>query len=931
MTDVLTQVNPKENIIIKGAKLHNLKNIDVVIPRNKLVVITGLSGSGKSSLAFDTLYAEGQRRYVESLSSYARQFLGRLDKPKVDYIKGIAPAIAIEQKVNSTNPRSTVGTTTEIYDYLKLLYARIGKTISPVSGNLVKKDTVTDVVAYVNTFEKGEKLLLLAPFILEKGRKLDNKLAALLQQGYARIKIKDTVTRIDEVIETGAKLKAKDLHLVVDRIVSNPDDEDFANRLADAVQVAFYEGKGTLSIESLSTSTQRVFSNAFELDGISFLEPNTHLFSFNNPYGACPTCEGYGDVIGIDEDLVVPNTALSVFENCVFPWRGESMSSYRDQLVNNAYKFDFPIHKPYFELSKEDKELLWNGNEHFEGINPFFQFLESKAYKIQNRVMLSRYRGKTKCATCKGKRLRPEATYVYVGDKNIVDLVSLPLNEIASFFKSLEISKHDQSIAKRLLKEINTRLEFLSKVGLDYLTLNRKSNTLSGGESQRINLATSLGSSLVGSMYILDEPSIGLHPKDTEKLIEVLKSLRDLGNTVIVVEHDEDIMKAADTIIDIGPEAGTFGGEVVAKGDYDAILASDSLTAGYLNGNLEIEVPKKRRKSAHFIEIIGARENNLKNIDATFPLGAFTCVTGVSGSGKSTLVKKIVYPALLKAVGGYGEKAGQFSELKGDFSTIKTIEFVDQNPIGRSSRSNPVTYIKAYDDIRKLYENQKLSKIRNYKAKHFSFNVDGGRCETCKGEGEVTIEMQFMADVHLECETCKGKRFKKEVLEVVFHNKNIDDILSMTIDDAVAFFDLHQETKITRKLKPLQDVGLGYVTLGQSSSTLSGGEAQRIKLASFLVKGTTKDKALFIFDEPTTGLHFHDIKKLLASFEALIDKGHSVIVVEHNMDLVKCADYVIDLGLTGGKDGGMIIAQGTPEEIVKNKKSYTGHYLKEKV
>lgn len=931
MTDVLTQVNPKENIIIKGAKLHNLKNIDVVIPRNKLVVITGLSGSGKSSLAFDTLYAEGQRRYVESLSSYARQFLGRLDKPKVDYIKGIAPAIAIEQKVNSTNPRSTVGTTTEIYDYLKLLYARIGKTISPVSGNLVKKDTVTDVVAYVNTFEKGEKLLLLAPFILEKGRKLDNKLAALLQQGYARIKIKDTVTRIDEVIETGTKLKAKDLHLVVDRIVSNPDDEDFANRLADAVQVAFYEGKGTLSIESLSTSTQRVFSNAFELDGISFLEPNTHLFSFNNPYGACPTCEGYGDVIGIDEDLVVPNTALSVFENCVFPWRGESMSSYRDQLVNNAYKFDFPIHKPYFELSKEDKELLWNGNEHFEGINPFFQFLESKAYKIQNRVMLSRYRGKTKCATCKGKRLRPEATYVYVGDKNIVDLVSLPLNEIASFFKSLEISKHDQSIAKRLLKEINTRLEFLSKVGLDYLTLNRKSNTLSGGESQRINLATSLGSSLVGSMYILDEPSIGLHPKDTEKLIEVLKSLRDLGNTVIVVEHDEDIMKAADTIIDIGPEAGTFGGEVVAKGDYDAILASDSLTAGYLNGNLEIEVPKKRRKSAHFIEIIGARENNLKNIDATFPLGAFTCVTGVSGSGKSTLIKKIVYPALLKAVGGYGEKAGQFSELKGDFSTIKTIEFVDQNPIGRSSRSNPVTYIKAYDDIRKLYENQKLSKIRSYKAKHFSFNVDGGRCETCKGEGEVTIEMQFMADVHLECETCKGKRFKKEVLEVVFHNKNIDDILSMTIDDAVAFFDLHQETKITRKLKPLQDVGLGYVTLGQSSSTLSGGEAQRIKLASFLVKGTTKDKALFIFDEPTTGLHFHDIKKLLASFEALIDKGHSVIVVEHNMDLVKCADYVIDLGLTGGKDGGMIIAQGTPEEIVKNKKSYTGHYLKEKV
>ncbi len=931
MLDALAQVNPKKNIIIKGAKLHNLKNIDVVIPRNKLVVITGLSGSGKSSLAFNTLHAEGQRRYVESLSSYARQFLGRLDKPKVDYIKGIAPAIAIEQKVNSTNPRSTVGTTTEIYDYLKLLYARIGKTLSPISGNLVKKETVTDVVSYVNTFEKGEKLLLLSPFILEKDRKLDNKLAALLQQGYARIKIKDQITRIDEVIETGAKLKIKDLYLVVDRIITNPSDEDFTNRLADAVQAAFHEGKGSLTIESLSTNTQRVFSNSFELDGITFLEPNTHLFSFNNPYGACPTCEGYGDVIGIDEDLVVPNTALSVYENCIFPWRGDSMSTYRDLLVNNAYKFDFPIHKPYFELSKDDKEILWNGNDHFEGINQFFKFLESKAYKIQNRVMLSRYRGKTKCSTCKGKRLRKEATYVYVGDKNIVDLVSLPLNEIASFFQDLDISKHDQLVAKRLLKEIKARLEFLSKVGLDYLSLNRKSNTLSGGESQRINLATSLGSSLVGSMYILDEPSIGLHPRDTEKLIEVLKSLRDIGNTVIVVEHDEDIMKAADTIIDIGPEAGTLGGEVVAVGDYETILASNSLTAGYLNGKLTIEVPKKRRKSTQTIEIIGARENNLKNINATFPLGSFTCVTGVSGSGKSTLVKKILYPALLKAIGGYGEKAGHFSKLKGDFSNIKSIEFVDQNPIGRSSRSNPVTYIKAYDDIRKLYEKQKLSNIRNYKAKHFSFNVDGGRCETCKGEGEVTIEMQFMADVHLECETCKGKRFKKEVLEVMFYNKNIDDILKMTIDDAVAFFSLHEEVKITRKLKPLQDVGLGYVTLGQSSSTLSGGEAQRIKLASFLVKGITKDKALFIFDEPTTGLHFHDIKKLLASLEALIKKGHSIIVVEHNMDLVKCADYVIDLGLTGGKGGGMIIAQGTPEEIAKNKKSYTGQYLKEKV
>ncbi len=927
----ISLVDPKDNIIIKGAKLHNLKDINAIIPRNKLVVITGLSGSGKSSLAFDTLYAEGQRRYVESLSSYARQFLGRLDKPKVDYIKGIAPAIAIEQKVNSTNPRSTVGTSTEIYDYLKLLYARIGKTISPISGNQVKKDTVTDVVTYVNAFAKAEKLLLLAPIHLEEGRKLEDKVKALLQQGYARVKIKDDVKRIDELGDTIKKIKSEDILLVVDRVVTNPDDEDFKNRLADAVQTAFFEGKGELYIETMKDGSRQEFSNKFELDGMTFLEPNIHLFSFNNPYGACPVCEGYGDVIGIDEDLVIPNTGLSVYDNCVFPWRGESMSYYRDQLVNSAYKFDFPIHKPYFELTEAQKQLLWDGNEHFEGINQFFEFLESKAYKIQNRVMLSRYRGKTKCNTCKGKRLRPEATYVHVGDKNIIDLVSLPLNKVAVHFNGLELNEYDTQIAKRLLKEIHSRLEFLSKVGLDYLTLNRKSNTLSGGESQRINLATSLGSSLVGSMYILDEPSIGLHPKDTEKLIEVLKSLRDLGNTVIVVEHDEDIMKAADEIIDIGPEAGTFGGHVVATGSYDDILASDSLTAKYLNGSLEITLPTTRRKTDYYIDIIGARENNLKNIDGRFPLGMFTAVTGVSGSGKSTLVRKLLYPALLKEIGGYGEKAGQFTEIKGKFDNIKTVEFVDQNPIGRSSRSNPVTYIKAYDDIRKLYESQKLSKIRGYKTKHFSFNVDGGRCETCKGEGEVTIEMQFMADVHLEGENCKGKRFKKEVLEVTFNDKNIDDILTMTIDDAVAFFTEHNEAKITRKLKPLQDVGLGYVTLGQSSSTLSGGEAQRIKLASFLVKGNTKDKALFIFDEPTTGLHFHDIKKLLASFEALIDKGHSIIVVEHNMDLVKCADHVIDLGLTGGKDGGNIIAEGTPEDVARNKKSFTGTYLKEKV
>jgi len=923
----VAKADPKENIIIKGAKLHNLKNINTIIPRNKLVVITGLSGSGKSSLAFDTLYAEGQRRYVESLSSYARQFLGRLNKPKVDYIKGIAPAIAIEQKVNSTNPRSTVGTSTEIYDYLKLLYARIGKTYSPISGDEVKKDTVTDVVNYVKAFEERSKLLLLAPFLIEEGRKIEEKLNILQQQGYARIKVNDTVVRIDEA---DAIKKTDKLFLVVDRIIKK-DDEDFYNRLADAVQTAFFEGKGEAFIEDLTTGKQRHFSNSFELDGMSFLEPNVHLFSFNNPYGACPTCEGYGDVIGIDEDLVIPNTALSVYENAVFPWRGESMSYYRDQLVNNAYKFDFPIHKPYFELSAAQKDLLWNGNQYFEGINQFFEFLESKAYKIQNRVMLSRYRGKTRCKTCGGKRLRKEANYVKIGGTTLTDLVELPLNKVADFFKDLELSEHDSKIAKRLLTEIESRLEFLAKVGLNYLTLNRKSNTLSGGESQRINLATSLGSSLVGSMYILDEPSIGLHPKDTERLIEVLQNLRDLGNTVIVVEHDEDIMKAADEIIDIGPEAGTFGGDVVAVGTYDEILKSDSLTAKYLNGELEIKVPEKRRTSKYYIDVKGARENNLKNIDVRFPLGVFVAVTGVSGSGKSTLVKKLLYPALLKETGGYGEKVGQMTGIEGKFDNINHIEFVDQNPIGRSSRSNPVTYIKAYDDIRSLYADQKLSKIRNFKTKHFSFNVDGGRCEHCKGEGEVTIEMQFMADVHLECEVCKGKRFKKEVLEVTFEDKNIDDILNMTIDDAIAFFKEHKQDKITRKLKPLQDVGLGYVTLGQSSSTLSGGEAQRIKLASFLVKGTTKEKNLFIFDEPTTGLHFHDIQKLLASFQALIKKGHSILVVEHNLDLIKCADHVIDLGLEGGENGGHLIAAGTPEEVVKNKQSYTAQYLKDKL
>jgi excinuclease ABC subunit A len=920
-------VDTKKNILIQGAKLHNLKDISVAIPRNKLVVVTGLSGSGKSSLAFDTLYAEGQRRYVESLSSYARQFLGRLDKPKVDSIKGIAPAIAIEQKVNSTNPRSTVGTSTEIYDYLKLLYTRIGKTISPISGKEVKKDTTTDVINFIKKFPEGEKLLLLAPILLEEGRTMENKIQALAQQGYSRIKVKDKVVRIDEL---EGKSFPKKIDLVIDRIITK-DEEDFYNRLADAVEIAFFEGKGELYIETLSSNKITEFNNRFEEDGIVFMEPNVHLFSFNNPYGACPTCEGYGDVIGIDEDLVIPNTALSVYENAIFPWRGESMSWYRDQLVNSAYKFDFPIHKPWFQLTEEQKQLVWDGNKYFEGLNSFFSFLESKSYKIQNRVMLSRYRGKTKCTTCKGKRLRPEAGYVKINGTAIQELVELPLDKTAIFFKNLELSEFDEKVAKRLLLEINNRLRFLQDVGLGYLTLNRKSNTLSGGESQRINLATSLGSSLVGSMYILDEPSIGLHPKDTERLIVVLKSLRDLGNTVIVVEHDEDIMKAADEIIDIGPEAGTFGGEVVAQGTYAEILQSNSLTAKYLNGEMEIEVPKKRRTSKNKITISGARQNNLKNIDVTFPLNIFTAVTGVSGSGKSTLVKKILYPALMREIGGYGEKPGQFSEIKGDFNTIKSIEFIDQNPIGRSSRSNPVTYIKAYDDIRNLYASQKLSDIRGYKAKHFSFNVDGGRCETCKGEGEVTIEMQFMADVHLVCDTCNGKRFKKEVLEVTFQNKNIDDILTMTVDDAVAFFNEHKQDKIATKLQPLQDVGLGYVQLGQSSSTLSGGEAQRIKLASFLVKGTSKEKTVFIFDEPTTGLHFHDIKKLLASFYALLDRGHTVIVVEHNLDLIKCADYIIDLGPEGGENGGRVVAAGTPEEVAKSKESFTASYLKEKL
>ena len=923
----IQQLSPKEHIIILGAKLHNLKNIDVAIARNTLTVITGLSGSGKSSLAFDTLYAEGQRRYVESLSSYARQFMGRLNKPKVDQIKGIAPAIAVEQKVNSSNPRSTVGTKTEIYDYLKLLYARIGETYSPISNTKVKKDTVSDVVDFLIRQKEGSKFLLLTTPQNKQKRSTKEQLDILIQQGYARIYTADGMQRLDDL--NGSI--PKEFELIIDRVIVRHEDEDFKNRLSDAVDVAFFEGDGQCEVLNLATKERTCFSNKFEADGMTFLEPNVHLFSFNNPYGACKKCEGYGDIIGIDPELVFPNSGLSIYEEAIAPWRGSGFKKYQADLVNNAYHFDFPIHKPYFELSKEQQELLWKGNSYFAGLNKFFKKLEAKNYKIQNRVLLSRYRGKTKCDSCKGTRLRPETAYVKINGKSLPDLMHLSIDDLADFFAQARFTDQQEAIASRILIEINSRLSFMKNVGLGYLTLNRKSNTLSGGESQRINLATSLGSSLVGSMYILDEPSIGLHSRDNERLINILKQLKALGNTVIVVEHDEDIMRAADAIIDIGPEAGSLGGEVVGQGSFKEILQQQTLTTDYLNGNKAILVPKKRRKGKDFIKVIGARENNLKNIDVSIPLNTFTVVTGVSGSGKSTLVKKILYPALQRHLDIFVEKPGQFTSLEGDFSSIKQIEYIDQNPIGRSSRSNPVTYIKAYDDIRALFSKQSLSKVRNFLPKHFSFNVDGGRCDACKGEGTVTIEMQFMADVVLECEHCKGKRFKKEVREVLFQEKSIDQVLDMTVDDAIAFFTQHKENKLAKKLGALQQVGLGYVTLGQSSATLSGGEAQRIKLASFIGKGEQRDKILFIFDEPTTGLHFHDINKLLTSFEALIDNGHSLLVVEHNMDLIKCADHVIDLGPEGGEKGGTLVGQGTPEQIVKIKQSYTGQYLKEKI
>ena len=930
---VSKSINPKTHIVIKGAKVHNLKNIDVSIPRNKFVVITGLSGSGKSSLAFDTLFAEGQRRYVESLSSYARQFLGKIEKPDVDHIYGIAPAIAIEQKVNTVNKRSTVGTSTEIYDYLKLLFSRVGITYSPVSGVAVKRDRPDSIVEQLNAYENGTKIILLSE--MEVGDSTIKELIELLvKQGFSRVWLADKVVRLEKIdIKT---FKGKSLDLLIDRFVVS-DDADNISRMYDSVETAFFEGKGECKVIVIDGEESNEFSynNRFEADGIEFHEPNVHFFSFNNPVGACKTCEGYGSVIGIDSDLVIPNKNLSVYDNAIVCWKGEKMKVWNDELIMSASKFDFPIHKPFYELTEEQQQLVWTGNKHFKGINKFFKKLEAKSYKIQYRVMLSRYRGKTLCGDCRGTRLRKDANYVRIAGKSITDIVLSPVNELGQFFEGLKLDKNQSKIANRLLLEIKNRIQYLNNVGLGYLTLNRLSATLSGGESQRINLATSLGSSLVGSMYILDEPSIGLHSKDTERLIKVLKELQNLGNSVIVVEHDEDIIKAADEIIDLGPEAGNFGGEIVFQGNYDELIASNaSLTAKYFNGIEKIEIPTKRRKWKKRIFIEGARENNLKGVDVVFPLHTLTVITGVSGSGKSSLVKNCLLPSLKKMFDGYAEQSGVIDKIGGDIDSIKGVEFINQNPIGKSSRSNPVTYVKAYDEIRALYASQGLAKARGYKPGHFSFNTDGGRCETCKGEGEITVEMQFMADIHLTCEECKGDRFKAEVLEIKSNGQNIADLLAMTIDEAVMFFkstDGRAEKRIIDKLLPLQEVGLGYVRLGQSSSTLSGGEAQRVKLASFLTKKDTSPNLLFIFDEPTTGLHFHDIKKLLKAFEALIAQGHSVIVIEHNLDVVKCADWVIDLGPGGGIDGGNLVFEGTPENLVKVENSFTATYLKEKL
>lgn len=920
-------------IEIKGARVHNLKNVDVSIPHNQFIVITGLSGSGKSSLAFDTLFAEGQRRYVESLSSYARQFLGKLDKPDVDYIKGISPGIAIEQKVISTNPRSTVGTVTEIYDYLKVLFARVGKTYSPISGNEVKKHSVTDVVKYVQTLESGTKYMVICPWVIQGKTTFKKAVDTLISQGFTKVLINNETYNLDEIdkkiYDSGERF------IIIDRLKHSADDEDYESRLADSVQTGFYEGFGTCIIQLMEENKQKSFSNRFELDGMEFIEPSINFFTFNNPYGACGTCEGYGSTIGIDPDLVIPDKALSVYDEAVAPWRGEKMREWKDHFIALAGNYNFPIHRPYGDLTEDEKELLWNGTDKIEGISHFFDYLQSNTYKIQYRIMLSRYRGKTKCPDCNGTRLRKETNYVKVAGHQLSELMLLPIDELAETFKKLKLDQYQTEIAQRLLIEIKNRLNYLCDVGLGYLTLNRQSATLSGGESQRINLATSLGSSLVGSMYILDEPSIGLHPRDTNRLIKILQQLRDVGNTVIVVEHEEEMMRAADQIIDIGPMAGINGGKIVFQGNHDALLAAEeSLTAAYLTRKQIIPVPSHRRKLNSHILIKSARENNLKKIDVKIPLNGLVCISGVSGSGKSTLVKQILYPALLKRLGKSSVKIGDFDGLSGDIERIEEVEMVDQNPIGRSSRSNPATYVKAFDFIRDLFAQQQLSKVRGYKSGFFSYNVPGGRCEVCKGEGEITISMQFMADVQLECEECKGKRFTPEALEVTFKEKTINDILNMPIADAMTFFDAKHRTeeKVLDRLRPLYELGLGYLKLGQSSSTLSGGEAQRVKLASFLTHTNAKvSPTLFIFDEPTTGLHFHDIEKLILSFNQLIKRGHSVLVIEHNSDVLKTADWIIDIGPDGGKNGGQILFEGTPEELAKCKISATGEFLKEKL
>ena len=938
--DSLENLDPHDFILIKGARVHNLKNLSVALPRNKLIVITGLSGSGKSSLAFDTLYADGQRRYVESLSSYARQFLGRMSKPEVDFIRGIAPAIAIEQKVNNRNPRSTVGTSTEIYEYLKLLYARIGTTFSPVSGNQVKRHTVTDVVIHVQTLEPGTRFLIQCPLIIKAKRTLKEQLSVLLQQGFNKISIQQEMIRIEDFLSDSYAGPMPDTcYLVIDRMICQPGNEDLLARIADSAELAFYEGDGCCVVESIHEDERKVvvFTNRFELDGMTFEEPSPNLFSFNNPYGACKRCEGFGSIIGIDEDLVIPNKSLSVYEDAIACWRGEKMSEWKDVLVMNAYRFGFPIYKPFYELTDEQKELLWTGNEYFSGLNDFFNYVEEQTYKIQYRVMLSRYRGKTVCPECKGTRLRMDANYVKVGGKSISDTVLMPVSQALSFFRNLELASTCMVAANRLLTEITNRLQYLEDVGLGYLTLNRLASSLSGGESQRINLATSLGSNLVGSMYILDEPSIGLHPRDTHRLIRVLLQLRDLGNTVIVVEHDEDIIRAADQIIDIGPMAGSHGGELVFQGDYDELLHDNSsLTGQYLSHKQMIPLPAIRRTWKDFIEVSGAREHNLKGISVRFPLQVFTCVTGVSGSGKTTLVKKILFAALKKIHGGYAEKTGKFDKLDGDIQRIGNIELVDQNPIGRSTRSNPATYVKAYDDIRQLFADQQLARIRGYKPGFFSFNVPGGRCEECEGEGTVKIEMQFMADIYLKCESCDGKRFREEVLDVRYRDNTISDVLDLTVSQAIHLFGSHKkknsiESRIVSKLQPLEDVGLGYLKLGQSSSTLSGGEAQRTKLAYFLAKGATEVPTFFIFDEPTTGLHFHDIHKLLDAFHALIERGHTILVIEHNLEVIKCADWIIDLGPEGGDEGGTVVFTGTPEDMVTANGTHTALYLRQKL